>query len=290
MMNIDKAWSFFVEPLENKNRSSIGSNSSINEFSFIEPEKGPDLDPNLPFPAQWDNLLKAKLSIPLSERIWLEQLSELGLENLEFVENPQAKPLSKVKFEFPLHIATFDLEVTHSENFPFEEPEIECSFKEAFQYKWTNEDSTAYDSNSGSLKHLYDEYADFAAKMDLVLAEISNLNTPEFEILKEDGKIIDDLVKIPLDEDNPKLLVVSLGIRPEYAGKFIGLQLKFWIDSTNPKEYPEKVISHPLNFEVMNMLDPEKWDAEKSLYENVMNIFGDLFFNKNQADSLDFDG
>lgn len=50
------------------------------------------------------------------------------------------------------------------------------------------------------------------------------------------------------------------------------------------------MISHPLNFEVMNMLDPEKWDAEKSLYENVMNIFGDLFFNKNQADSLDFDG
>lgn len=64
----------------------------------------------------------------------------MGLENLEFVENPQAKPLSKVKFEFPLHIATFDLEITHSENFPFEEPEIECSFKEAFQYKWTNED------------------------------------------------------------------------------------------------------------------------------------------------------
>lgn len=60
------------------------------------------------------------------------------------------------------------------------------------------------------MKHLYDEYADFAAQMDLVLAEISNLNTPEFEILKEDGKIIDDLVKIPLDEDNPKLLVVSL--------------------------------------------------------------------------------
>lgn len=270
------SWQFFITQSDNK-------------FKILNLQK-------IVWPQIWEKKLNEISKINDSWRYWLNHIADVGLKNINFVN----ENLEHIKFYLTIDSSTFWIEFCKSgmalfkklkknllENYPITLPKWDCKYYSLFSQFLQNQKyffllnnqlqitffrveygliikSNTYENY---IKQLSGIFKKFSFDLNNVFCEIKNLNSSEFELVFNNNDNI-----FELDEIDLNLIIVRIRLK----NFFNYLTIILYLDVNDIFAYPNRILTNPMLPEFLQKINPSKWDLERHLYDNLLILFDDF--------------